>query len=104
MPGQPVHRRTWILGERYVRVEDRIDGAGTRAVSRVHFHPLVGLDMQGLQGVAGVGDSSLAISVSGASVCQVSVEYSREFGLLEAASCLELSLEGDSAAIDFDWR
>ena len=39
LPGQPVHRRTWRMGDDGISVEDRIEGPHGMAEARFYFHP-----------------------------------------------------------------
>ena len=39
LPGSPVHRRTWRIGDSSLSIEDRIEGPHNTAEARFHFHP-----------------------------------------------------------------
>ncbi|MGD8913110.1 MAG: alginate lyase family protein [Candidatus Thiodiazotropha sp.] len=39
LPGKPVHRRTWLMNEGGLTINDLVEGPGSTAEARFHFHP-----------------------------------------------------------------
>lgn len=112
LPGKPVHRRTWLMTDRWLRVTDRVEGLCQRAVARFHLRPDVKATVSGNTCDTGYlvlsGGKRLEWKVSGGAARVVSDEWHPEFGVSVASQCLEVEFEnpgsGSEVVFDLNWE
>jgi len=106
LPGKPVHRRSWRLTERALRVEDRIEGRCRSAVARFHLHPDVApsIDATATSGQLCLPNGRALRWRASGTVRIESSHFAPEFGRRLPARCLALQLPGDDPAwLELAW-
>lgn len=107
LPGRPVHRRTWSLDPRGLRVEDEISGGFSRAVASYHLAPAVrpALEPDGRAGVLRLdSDTELCFEVSGGRAVLEPSTYHPEFGKAIESQVLRVVFETQRASMRLTWR
>jgi len=99
LDGSPVHRRSWILGEHELEVEDVVEGAGHHLVEVFfHFHPDIRLNAAGPQVfsvTSNIGHLALDLHVDERMRWAVEPgSWHPEFGVSEANVCLRGFCDG----------
>ncbi|MCF8177772.1 MAG: heparinase II/III family protein [Sulfuritalea sp.] len=104
LPGRPVHRRTWKMTARSLRVSDAIEGGFDRAVARYHFHPEVNVSGDNGNGILRLSDGhTIRWSAEGGAARVVPSTWHPEFGQSIASTCIELVLAGPQVTMEFFW-
>jgi len=100
LPGSPIHSRNKSL-----RIEDKVSGGFTKAVSRYHFHPEVtALSVSTSEGEAQLADGrKFRWTISGGEGHLIEATYHPEFGQIIQNQCLEVCFKGSTAAAEFSW-
>ena len=110
LPGKPVHRRTWVMTDRWLRVTDRIEGKCQRAVARFHLHPDVKATVSSNTTDTGIlvlpGGKCLEWKVAGGKAHVVPDEWHPEFGVSVASQCLEVEFKnpGSGSEVTFELK
>lgn len=106
LPGSPVHRRRWTMGDGWITVADNVEGSHDVAEARYHFHPSVRIepDATGMYGTGRLPDgrSFSWQSEVGAAYFVPSTWHAR-FGASESSLCLVLKLDHGHGLIRFSW-
>ncbi len=107
LKGGPVHWREWRFEQGSVSVTDTIEGGGYHdAVSRLYFHPDIGLTHQPADGTGEAqweGGGRVRWQVDGAVSGLIDSVYYPEFGLAEPSQCLEMRLTGPTCRVRLTW-
>ncbi|WP_313950202.1 alginate lyase family protein [Accumulibacter sp.] len=104
LPGKPVHRRRWCLGEHALQVADFIENDFRKAVARYYLHPSVVVSGEGLAGQMELpGGRAVRWSVVGGTARLAAGTWHPEFGLSIPCKCLEVVFDGQQAHVDFAW-
>jgi uncharacterized heparinase superfamily protein len=104
LPGEPVHRRQWVLSERELRIRDRVEGHFRRAEARYHFHPEAAITLSGNEsGVLRLpGERQIPFRLRGG-VGRVEVtNYHPEFNLSLKNHCLSVVFNSAEIETIFD--
>jgi uncharacterized heparinase superfamily protein len=88
--GGIVHRRTWELRNGGLEVIDRLEGRAAGAIARLHFHPAVTLEHDGVGGVARWNGGGMTYETDGCEPCVVASTWHPEFGLSLSSNALAL--------------
>jgi uncharacterized heparinase superfamily protein len=96
--GGVVHRRTWELRNGGLEVIDRLEGRAGGAIARLHFHPAVTLENDGLGGVARWSGGGMSWETEGCEPCVVASTWHPEFGVSLSSSALSLRFAGSGQA------
>jgi uncharacterized heparinase superfamily protein len=105
--GRPVHRRSWVMTERLLLVEDWVEGEFSSAVARFHMHPSVEISFD-------AGQNAGALQLAGGQVVRWQAvrgkahieesRYSPEFGGWKSTRCLALDLaEASGSCLELVW-
>ncbi len=104
LPGRPIHRREWRIGERSFVVTDTIDGRFHDAVAWFHLHPDVTVEGNEQKGWLRLPTGErVTWEVSGARVQVCTGTWHPEFGLSIPNRCLQLRLTGAGCKTVFSW-
>lgn len=105
LPGRPIHRRRWQMGEGRLTVADRLEGRPSVAVARYHFHPDLYPDSPAPdRGVVRLANGrTLGWTVSQGQGRLVDSAYHPRFGISIPNRCLEVHFAGAEASVDFHW-
>lgn len=105
LPGKPVHRREWVLGENSLTIKDSISGKFQKAVGRLHFHPDCQVALGAVQqvNVDLPGGEVLRLDIKGGKAELVDTTYHPEFGLSIPNKCLEVVFLGRDGEVTFSW-
>ncbi len=93
LAGRPIHRRRWILGDCYLEVVDYIEGRFDEAVARIHFHPDVRIEADGLNGGLSWIGGAATWRAQAAAVQMTESEWHPKFGVSVKAESLELRID-----------
>jgi uncharacterized heparinase superfamily protein len=96
--GRVVHRRTWELRNGAIEVIDRLEGRAGDAMARLHFHPAVTLENNGVGGVARWNGGGVSWETEGCEPYVVASTWHPEFGVSLSSSALALRFEGSGRA------
>ncbi|MCC7279507.1 MAG: alginate lyase family protein [Chromatiaceae bacterium] len=110
LAGRPVHHRTWDLTEDRCSVIDAIEGEYRTAIARFHLHPAIRVAMD----PGGDGDQASGYlylpggqqvrwQSAGGPARLVPDAWHPQFGLSEAAHCLELRLASAECRLHLAW-
>lgn len=103
LPGRPVHRRCWTLGDRSLEVRDTVAGSGF-AVARYHLAP--GLEATpesgGIWRVTRHG-VTIALAEAGAETYLQPSRHAPEFGLLRDTQALVVPLHAGTGVTRWTW-
>lgn len=104
LPRRPIHRREWSFGIGSVTVSDDVSDQSIQSIARFHLHPTMAL--------AVVDVDAWVIRADGDRLAKVTVElgqgtvndsrYAPQFGVVEAARCLIVSLCDGKAKVRFE--
>jgi uncharacterized heparinase superfamily protein len=107
LPGRPVHRRRWLLGDRRLQVLDEVSGTFAEAVSRIHFHPAIQLEKGGAGGTALWKGGAARWQARGTDAVVADSAWHPEFGVSQPGHCLEMRLHGrqgqSACRFTLDW-
>lgn len=110
LPGRPVHHRTWDLTEERLSVTDAIEGEYRTAIARFHLHPAIrvamdpGGDGDQASGYLDLpGGQQVRWQSAGGAARLVPDAWHPQFGLSEAAHCLELRLASAECRLHLAW-
>ncbi|MCC7279666.1 MAG: heparinase II/III-family protein [Chromatiaceae bacterium] len=110
LPGRPVHHRTWDLTEGGFSVTDAIEGEYRTAIARFHLHPAIrvamdpGGDGDQASGYLDLpGGQQVRWQSTGGAARLVPDAWHPQFGLSEAAHCLELRLASAECRLHLAW-
>ena len=101
------HKRTWQISENRITILDDIGSKGHHAVSRLHFHPDVSVQLHenGTGGVIKFDQKEFAsFEIDGGVPLLYASTWHPEFGVSHSNQCLFLSLENGASAISFDFK
>jgi len=106
LPGSPLHKRRWKLGQGCLAVRDEIEGPYTEAQARFYFHPDISVEIpagcsRGRLRMPGGQAVGLEIR-AGSGVLEKTTYYPR-FGVSEPNSCLCISLSEQTSEVEFHW-
>lgn len=108
LPGRPIHRRRWRLGDGRLEVTDQIEGRCTQAVARYHFHPAVSASREGLDGSASWGGTRAEWRADAREAELIATEWHPRFGQSIPSVSLALNLNPSTtpARLRFElvWR
>lgn len=92
LPGRVTHRRTWLLADSQLIIEDELSGRYEAAVVYFHFHPDVCVALDGSDGTVSLdGKMCLAfVIVDGAGELR-EMSFHPEFGVSVDSQCLKVS-------------
>jgi uncharacterized heparinase superfamily protein len=110
LPGRPVHHRTWDLTEGRCAVTDAIEGEYLTAIARFHLHPAIRVAMD----PGGDGDQAsghlylpggqhVRWQIAGGAARLVPDAWHPQFGLSQAACCLEIRLASAECRLSLEW-
>ena len=88
LPGQPVHRRRWVLNEKQLEVYDTIDGKFDHAVSRLYLQPDVLINHNESRGSLSWGGHKAYWEMSRSNSVLEANHWHPEFGSSIANKCL----------------
>ena len=106
LPGAPVHRRTWVLDNGALRVQDQLQPAGQTAVARYPLAPGLRLQAEGA-GAWSVhaGQERVArVEVQAGQSRAASSQHAPRFGVVVATETLEVALQDGVAATRWSWN
>ncbi|WLT31315.1 alginate lyase family protein [Geothrix sp. PMB-07] len=107
LPGRPVHRRRWVLGKGKLEVHDTVSGGFSEAISRMYFHPVVGLTLEGSGGQAIWRDKVVRWWTDSQSASLESSAWHPEFGVSLPNRCIQLLIQPAKVAASccfiLDW-
>jgi uncharacterized heparinase superfamily protein len=103
LPGHPVHRRQWALGDHSLEVSDSIKGDYSSAVARYFLHPDTEIRTDLGRDSAVLGDIRCHWTSTGASLAIIASQYFPEFGLEVPASCIELNAADRNIVFHLSW-
>jgi uncharacterized heparinase superfamily protein len=106
LPGKPVHRRRWRLGERVLQVRDVIENDFRKAVARYHLHPSVLVSGEGQEGEIQLqlpGGHAVRWSVVGGATRVVASTWHPEFGLAMPSKCIEVLFDSREVRVELSW-
>jgi len=105
LPGRVVHRRTWLLTDSTLTVEDHLGGMFHSAIARFHLAPstVCTVKESGDKGYIRLSPVHLAWSAVGAHATLEPSKYHPKFGVDVDNACLSLSLESPSSRVQFSW-
>lgn len=103
LPGRPVHRRTWSLSARELRVHDTVEGRFTTAVAHFHLHPAA-TPLPGPAPEAGELRPTVAWRALRGMARLSAGSYHPEMGLCLPNHCLAVTLAEGACAVRFSWR
>jgi uncharacterized heparinase superfamily protein len=103
LPGHPMHRRQWLLGNQSLEVSDSIEGDYSLAVARYFLHPDTEIRADLGCDSAVLGDIRCHWTSNGANLAIVDSRYFPEFGLEVPASCIELHAEERNIDFHLSW-
>jgi uncharacterized heparinase superfamily protein len=103
LPGHPVHRRQWALGNQSLEVSDSIEGDYSWAVARYFLHPDTEIRTDLGRDSAVLGDTRCHWTSTGANLAIVASQYFPEFGLEVPSSCIELNAAERNIAFHLSW-
>lgn len=104
LAGQPVHRRTWRLGERLLSVEDEVTGQYENAVARFHLHPDAAVEGNASDGHMLLNDGRrVEWRVLGGQSRLVRSSWHQEFGLSIDSFSLEVPVLNGTSRVEFSW-
>jgi uncharacterized heparinase superfamily protein len=96
--GGVVHRRTWELRNGGLEIVDRLEGRAGGAIARLHFHPAVTLETDGVGGVARWNGGGVSWEAESCEPCVVASTWHPEFGVSLSSSALSLRFAGSGQA------
>jgi uncharacterized heparinase superfamily protein len=106
LPGKPVHRRTWEMGVKSLRVEDRVEGAYRTAIAHYHLHPFVEVivDDSSASGRLRLTSGKEIAWRASNPVRIAPSHYAPEFGRRLPTRCLALTPQGSAPAwLELTW-
>ena len=104
LTGQPIHRRSWRLGERSLSVEDHVTGQYENAVARFHLHPDVSVEGDASNGHILLNDGRrVEWRVLGGHSRIVRSFWHPEFGLSIDSFSLEVPVLNGTSSVEFSW-
>ena len=102
--GNVMHRRTWRLSERSLRVEDVLDGAFKTAVAYLRLHPEAVATPRGADAFdIELGGHTAHVVFSGGSAKLAECRWFPEFGKSLRCPRLALEFRGRRAAMELGW-
>lgn len=106
LTGSPIHSRTWITGQRSLKIEDVVSDKRKCAISRYILHPEISVVERGDNIFALVNESSVLafIRVIHGSSFIESSSYSPEFGDPVETSCLAIKLVDGKSSVEVTWN
>lgn len=81
LPGKVIHRRSWKFQDGRLEVADFLEGRVSHAVTHIHFHPAVTLEVVGGEGMACWARQTAHWQTSGCQVRVVPSTWHPEFGM-----------------------
>jgi uncharacterized heparinase superfamily protein len=106
LSGKPVHRRTWNLTEKSMKISDSIEGDFHSAVSRYIFHPDVKLEQP--------NNDSYRVILPKGEILEIQILqgesqimhalHASEFGKLRDTQSLHVRLQNGNAVIQLSWE
>jgi uncharacterized heparinase superfamily protein len=105
LPGRNVHRRSWLLSDDALVIEDEVTGRYVHAEARYHLHPIIEVmelndDKVILQMPGGVIDATL----QGGSFSVEQFTWHPYFGVSLPSKCLVANLSSSNVKIKLKWR
>ena len=102
LPGGVTHRRTWLISESELTVEDELFGGFGSAVAYFHFHPGVEVTFDGSRGeVVLAGGRRVGFVVLEGEGALGESAYHPEFGMVVANRCLGVTIENSKCRVVF---
>ena len=101
-----IHRRTWELGSKSLRIRDKVGGGTKHAVAFFHFHPEVELEWDEQKQCVSAALSGAQIATlhfSGGDQRIIETTYHPEFGMSVANKCLEISMNSEQCETFISW-
>lgn len=100
-----IHRRTWELGSKRLSVKDTVIGEDSNSVVRFHFHPDVGLLLNGQERCTAIlpGGQVVALQFSGGEASLLESTYHPQFGISVTNRCLQVSMTSGQCSTVFSW-
>jgi uncharacterized heparinase superfamily protein len=103
--GRPRHRRTWILEESRLVVEDMIEGGFESAEARFHLHPTVDVTFSDPDAVLALLDGRRArVRVEGGRLALEPATWHPRFGTSEATTCLSVRFVYTTVRTYIEWN
>jgi len=93
LAGKPIHRRRWILGDCCLDVLDYIEGRFDEAVARIHFHPDVRIESNGVGGGLSWIGGCASWAAKAADVQVTRSEWHPRFGVSVESESIELRID-----------
>jgi uncharacterized heparinase superfamily protein len=97
LPGRNLHRRSWMLNERELAIEDTVEGAFGSADCRFHLHPDIQAQQSGESDIRLSDSHGRLLDVAFDGAAQVRVDDSTwhpQFGTAVASKCVIVRLNG----------
>jgi uncharacterized heparinase superfamily protein len=104
LKGRPLHRRSWSMSARSLRVNDSIAGGFGQAVAYYHLHPAVRVSGDNGEGVLQLPDGhTMRWAARGGAARIVPSTWHPEFGQSIASNCLQIVFAGPQVTMEFFW-
>ena len=92
LPGQPIHKRQWLVGNGCVEITDWVEGVFISATSRVQFHPDIKLELNGSSGYILWSSDRAIFDVVGGIASVGKTQWHPGFGVAIDNCCLQMGL------------
>jgi uncharacterized heparinase superfamily protein len=107
LPGRALHKRSWLLCQGKLVVQDRVEGEFETAIARFRLHPdtqVVALDRCTYSiRLPGAGQKIHLVVLNGAASIEQSF-YSPEFGIRQNSQCLAVRFNpGNDITVEISW-
>ena len=106
LPGKPIHKRTWRLGDGTLKISDTVGNAATKAIARLHFHPDASIepDISLQQGTIRIHGKTIGYRVNQGNARIIASRYYPEFGTTMDNACIEIDFNGENSDIELIWN
>ena len=106
LPGNPLHKRTWSLEEKRLRIEDHVSNPSLKSEARFHLHPNTHISIDG-NGTGGTiqlqGGECLRWHTTGDGAYLEAATWHPNFGASVANECLVIPLDKGRCTLQLDW-
>lgn len=103
--GRVVHRRTWLISESRVVIEDELQGDCERAAAFYYFHPGVDVEFKGVTGQLCLEDGgTIQLRIENGRGELTESFYHPEFGVSVPSFCLKVSPTARKGGVVLEYR
>ena len=105
LPGRNLHRRSWLLSDDALVIEDEVTGKFVHAEARYHLHPIIKvMELNDDTVVLQMPGTVINVTLFGGNFSVEQATWHPYFGVSQPNKCLLAKLSGSSVKIKVKWR